>query len=87
MMDWYEKYIEKNIRKEVKLLRENGFNTTCSCGHDKWIQCNYTAEGELKRLKDLLFNNGYRNFIVILKLQIIDGVTYPFLEIDIKENK
>ncbi len=83
MDKWYEENIEKDIRKEVKLLRDNGFNTVCSCGHEKYIQCSYTEDGELKRLKDLLFNNEYRNFVVTLKLQIIDGVTYSFLDITI----
>ena len=84
MKDWYEN-IEEPIRDIVKLLRNNGFNTTCSCGHKKYVQCNYTEEGEIKRLKDLLFNQGYRNFNMALELQVIDGITYPFLEVVIKE--
>ena len=37
MSDWYDK-IEEEIRPLVKLLRNNGFNTTCSCGHNMWVQ-------------------------------------------------
>ena len=60
-IDWYQR-IEEPIRKEVKLLRDNGFNTECSCGHEMYVQCEYLAEGEIQRLHNLLFNQGYRNF-------------------------
>jgi len=43
--EWYEKYIEEPIRPLVKLLRNNGFNTTCSCGHQMYVEMeNYHAE-------------------------------------------
>ena len=83
--NWYEQNIEKPVRDVVKLLRDNGFNTICSCGHKKYIQCSYYEDGELKRLKDLLFNQGYRNFTISLEVQIIDGFTYPSLEITFNE--
>ncbi len=36
-MDWYEENIEEPIRPLVHLLRENGFNTECSCGHEEEV--------------------------------------------------
>ena len=33
-MNWYDENIEEGIRYIVKLLRDNGFNTTCSCEHE-----------------------------------------------------
>jgi len=44
-MDWYKEYIEEDIRPLVKLLRENGFNTECSCGHDMYVQCLILPDG------------------------------------------
>lgn len=58
---WYERHIEEPIRPLVKLLRENGINTTCSCGHEMYVECEYYGD-ELYGLYCLLFNNGYRKF-------------------------
>ena len=54
-MNWYEEYIEEDIRPLVRLLRDNGVNSVSSCGHDMY-------DGEMKRIDDLLFNNGFRNY-------------------------
>lgn len=86
-MNWYDENIEKGIRKEVKLLRDNGFNTICSCEHEKYIQCDLIMDGEFKRLHDLLFNNGYRNYKIEISNNVIDGHSYIVLEIIFKENK
>lgn len=72
-MDWYEEYIEEPIKPLVKLLRDNGFNTECSCGHEMYVQCQIIPDGEFKRLHDLLFNNGYRNYKIEIFLECIDG--------------
>ncbi len=81
-MNWYDENIENGIKTEVKLLRDNGFNTECSCDHGMYVQCQYVADGELKRLHDILFNNGYRNYIIHLRLKIIDGFSYSSLQIN-----
>jgi len=54
-MDWYEN-IEEPIREIVKLLRNNGFNTTCSCGHEMDIEGNIVIDYDLKRMHELLYN-------------------------------
>ena len=54
-MDWYEENIEEPIRPIVKLLRDNGFNTTSSCGHDMYIEGELGQDYELYRLHKLLY--------------------------------
>ena len=71
-MDWYEEYIEEGIRPLVKLLRENGFNTECSCAHKMYVQCQIIPDGELKRMHDLLFEH-YDNYKIEITLERIDG--------------
>ena len=73
MRDWYEEWIEPRVREIVRLLRNNGFNTTCSCGHEMYVQMSWLEEGELKRLHDLLFNNGYRDYMITVELSYSGG--------------
>ncbi|KKK61497.1 hypothetical protein LCGC14_3013760, partial [marine sediment metagenome] len=61
MSDFYSK-IEKPVRELVRLLRDNGFNTVCSCGHKKYIQMEWYAHEDIQRLYSLLWDNGYKNF-------------------------
>jgi hypothetical protein len=72
-MNWLENNIEEPIRDTVKLLRDNGFNTECSCGHNMTVQCNYLADGEIQRLHCLLASNGYRNYSLIVHLEVRRG--------------
>lgn len=82
-MNWYEG-LEEPIRNTVKLLRDNGFNTECSCGHEMYVQCEYLVDGEIKRLHDLLYNSDYRNYIINVTVQVMDGHMYPSLEVRLK---
>lgn len=70
--DWYEKHIEKAIRPLVKLLRNNGVDTICSCGHEMYCECkthgNYYDEAS--GVFDLLVKNGYEHF----KVEVIRGI-------------
>lgn len=83
--NWYEIAIEKPVRPLVKLLRDNGFNTECSCGHEMYVQCEYMLDGEIKRLHDLLFNNGYRDYTIDVHIRVMDGHLYPTLDIKIEK--
>lgn len=74
-LNWYNRNIEKPIRDLVKLLRENGFNTVCSCGHDMYVQCQCIPDGELQRLHNLLFEN-YKDYEINILLQCNKGVWY-----------
>lgn len=52
---WYESKIEEPVRDIVRLLRDNGFNTECSCGHEMYIQVQHSLDGELQRLHHLVW--------------------------------
>ena len=55
-MEWYDQ-IEEPVREIVKLLRNNGFNTTCSCGHEMYIEGDLPgADYELQRLHKILWD-------------------------------
>lgn len=59
--------IESTIRPLVKLLRDNGFNTQASCGHDMWVsmdweQSLHPIDAPITVLKNLLYQNGYSMF-------------------------
>jgi hypothetical protein len=85
-MDWYEE-IEEPIRGLVKLLRENGFNTECSCGHEMYVQCQCIPDGVLQRLHNLLYNNDYRDYKIDISLECINGCWRSTMNITIpKEN-
>jgi len=54
--DWYEENIEEPIRPLVKLLRNEGFNTVASCGHEMWVDLHLMLDGEPYRLHKTLFD-------------------------------
>ncbi len=81
-MNWIEEMIEPEIRSVVKLLRDNGFNTESSCGHEMYVQCQIITDGEIKRIDDLLFNNSYRDYKITVSLRRIDGHLYPTMRVD-----
>jgi len=83
--DWYEEYIEPEIRDLVRLLRDNGFNTECSCGHEMYVQCSYIIDGELMRLHNLLFSNGYRNYEITVTIRVVDSCLFKTLNIELKK--
>lgn len=82
-MDWYEEYIEEEIRPLVKLLRDNGVNTTCSCGHDMYVECDFLPDKEVQRLDNLLFDHGYRDYEINFNIKRVDGHLYPNLRIEL----
>ena len=65
-MIWYDR-IEEPIRSLVKLLRDNGYNTFTSCGHNMWVgmyweRYFYDADKFFENLAKLLRDNGYKNY-------------------------
>ena len=68
--NWYEKTVEPRwgakraepIRRLAALLRNNGFNTTASCGHEMWVVMEFYLDKDITRLRDLLLENGYTEF-------------------------
>jgi len=70
---WYEDAIEVGIRDAVRLLRDNGFNTTCSCHHEMDIEGDLNNDGELNRLHVLLANAGYQHYEIKVEMKVHDG--------------
>ena len=68
-MTWYEEYIEEPIRPLVRLLRDNGFNTTSSCGHDMWVEMEFVDDSDIKDLQELLRENSYGYFRIIATVE------------------
>ena len=85
-MNWYNEYIEEPIRHLVKLLRDNGFNTECSCGHKMYVQCEIIPDGELQRLHNLLFEH-YTDYEIDIHLECIDGCWRTNLNVNIPKEK
>lgn len=83
--NWYEEYIEEPIRPVVKLLRDNGFNTVSSCGHDMEIQCDVSPDGEFYRLHRLLYDNGHRDYKINFELICSNGCVYSFITLQFKD--
>jgi hypothetical protein len=73
---WYEENIESGIRGAVKLLRDNGFNTTCSCEHDMVIIGTYGDPVDLDRLHALLLHEGYKDYTVTVQLSVMNGILF-----------
>ncbi len=75
MKDWYEENIEEGVRDVVKLLRDNGFNTVCSCHHSMEVMLESHMDGEIKRLHDLLFNSGEKSYSIQWNVNVQEGFT------------
>ena len=96
MGDWYDR-IEEPIRDLVRILRNNGFNTTCSCGHlpRPYIQMDWRNDHEIKHLYSILVENGYKNFEIRahwlcndLNRRFLEVIfTFPSRQVDISQIK
>jgi len=66
MADWYDCFIEDPLKDLVRILRNNGFNTFCSCGHrpKPYIQMEWYDDAEVTKIYNLLVENSYNNFII-----------------------
>lgn len=82
-MDWYEETIEPEIRPIVKLLRNNGFNTTCSCGREMYVECEIITDGTLQKLDNLLFNNGFTDYKITISVDRVAGNIYSAMRVDL----
>jgi hypothetical protein len=85
-MTWYEENVEEPIRPLVRLLRDNGYNTFSSCGHDMNVIMDY--KNSMIKLMDLLNNNGYHNWRITGKMEqrwnlqpsLYDSITVELLK-------
>lgn len=85
-MGWLEDNIEEPVRDVVKHLRDNGFNTECSCGHEMYVQLGHSLDGELMRLHQLLFcyfaeRKEEVSFEIHLRHKVMDQC--PFTSVDV----
>lgn len=86
-MNWYDDNIEEPVRSLVKLLRDNGFNTECSCGHEMYVQCQYILDGQIVELHRLLCNSGYLNYEINVKIEVVDGHQYSHLDVKLPKDQ
>ena len=91
MGNWYECCVEEPVRDLVKVLRNHGFNTECSCGHEMYVQCGYHPEGEIRRLHDLLYcymseNKKKINYEILVRVSVIDGHVTASLDVRFPKN-
>ena len=74
---WYSQ-IEPEVRDAVKSLRNVGINTTCSCGHEMYIECeSYNATAEFEAIYAALWELGYHRFRVAVRWDML-GSGRPF---------
>ena len=86
MSDWYD-CIEPEVRKAVRLLRNAGLNTTCSCGHDMSIDGAPAVDGELQQIHNVLFNNGLYPYHVEFHLYVdADGLQNALWRVMFRED-
>lgn len=78
--EWYER-IEPGVRSLVRMLRDNGFNTTSSCEHDSYIECDYSPDGQIKELHDLLYNYGLRDYEAVFTVKVVEGHCYNHIRL------
>lgn len=86
--DWYDR-IEEPVREVVRRLRNAGINTTCSCGHDMYIECDTTLDGEIMDIHNVLWHyfeeTGQKvTFDVTYRHKVVDGAirsTMTYIEL------
>jgi hypothetical protein len=71
--DWYDKYVESGLRDIVRLLRDNGFNTTYSCHHAMVVEMESYKIEDVAELYDLLVGHGYDGFTAEMALYKQEG--------------
>ena len=89
--NWYDEFIEPEVRDLVRYLRNKGINTECSCGHEKYIQCQYIPDGSIEILHSLLYNYFYKhnlpiNYEIKVTHKVINGHSYSTLNINLDNN-
>jgi predicted oxidoreductase len=73
-MNWYKENIEPGIRDLVRLLRDNGVNTECSCEHKMYIQFQVIPGNDAASVVDtILFNSGYTDYLIEITVQRLFG--------------
>jgi len=86
--------IEEPIRELVRVLRDNGINTTCSCGHEMYIEADIFPNGDLYTIHRSLFdyladNNMPINYKINIYLECREGHhrSYAIIRCNIDDKK
>lgn len=74
-MDWYDN-IEMPIRNIVRLLRDNGYNTTNSSGYDMTVEIDIYKMDDMEDIATLLVYNGYKIFNIIGYIENTGGTSW-----------
>lgn len=70
MSDFYDQ-IEEQVRPVVRMLRDNGVNTTSSCHHDMTIEIELGSHlDEVEKIGQLLVEAGYNTFKIDVILRV-----------------
>ena len=81
---WYN-CIEAQVREIVRELRNNGINTTCSCGHNMTIEAeSYDPTSEYKTIYNILYRLGHNDFELIFQNSCNAGVVVRVILIQIR---
>lgn len=74
---WYDNNIEPEVRELVKTLRDRGINTTCSCGHDMYIEfITSDPTTDMMIIRGILIEKGIKNWFVEVRDESIGGQIY-----------
>jgi len=83
--DWYEHAIEPEVRTLVRNLRDRGINTTCSCGHEMFVQGDIDdIQYDEWIITTTLLDMGYDDFEINYTRTIGPAANYFRFEIRIK---
>lgn len=75
-MKTFYNHIEKPIRPVVKLLRNSGFNTKASCGHEMWISIELDKTDDAYKIAECLRKAGYKNFLVEYEIVVMNTIQH-----------
>lgn len=67
-MSWYAT-IEHGIRRQVRLLADNGFNTMTSCEHRMEVTLDISTHEDLARLYDVLSRSGFMDYTILARVE------------------
>ena len=79
-MGFYDQ-IEEPVRPLVRVLRDNGINTTCSCGHKMTIQADLIPDGTLQVMHNVIYNYLSENkkpisYTITIHHEVINGLPW-----------
>jgi hypothetical protein len=82
LTNWFEHNIEEKVRKYVKALRDNGINTTASCHHEGYIECEASdPTHELEVIYTVLVESGIERYNVEIYAEYTPKYYHKYLRI------